>query len=73
MSHPCANSPGPNTFFNPDSLNKMEATLSMVSAYLDKATAAEWWKTWIADAKKNTTIQIPGDLEGKNSMYMWCL
>ena len=55
-------------FFDPDSLKKMETTLRKVSAYLDKANAAEWWKTWMADAKKNTTIQIPGDLEGKNSM-----
>lgn len=51
-------------YFDPENLKKLESTLRKVSAYLDRAGAADWWKSWIVDAKNYTNPLEPVTMEG---------
>ena len=36
--------------FDADDLKKLESMLQKINAYLDKAGASKWWKTWLEKA-----------------------
>ena len=58
--------------FDLDVLKKLEATLTNISAYLDKAGVGEWWKDWMMDASTQTSPQSPEPLRGMY-IYMYIL
>ena len=51
-------------YFDPENLKKIESTLRKVSAYMDKAGAAEWWVSWLADAMNYVKPLEPQTMEG---------
>ena len=50
--------------FDSENLKKLESTLKKVSAYMDKAGAAEWWVSWLEDAKNYVKPLEPQTMEG---------
>lgn len=51
-------------FFDEDGLSKLAATIKKIEAYLDKADAASWWRTWLEHAKQQTTHVQAQQLRG---------
>lgn len=51
-------------FYDADILNKVEATLKKISAYLDKAGAALWWISWLEEARNYVEEQEPWPMTG---------
>ena len=60
-------------FFDEDGLSKLAATVKKIEAYLDKAHAASWWRTWLEHASQQTTHVQAKPLRGMCCIVLNCL
>lgn len=51
-------------YFDPENFKKLETTLRKVSVYLDKASVAGWWKSWLEESRKHMEPLQPQVMEG---------
>ena len=54
--------------YDPQDLKKLESTVQKTSAYLEKAGASTWWKSWLQDAWTHAEPSTSQLLEGNNIM-----
>ena len=52
-------------YFDPDVLNKLDTTIKKAAAYLERASVASWWKSWLMHARHHTTPSETQNIEGK--------
>ena len=56
-----------NPHFDADDLKKLEATLTKIGAYLNKAGTSQWWASWLVEAKKYIQPMEPQTTDGETA------
>lgn len=54
-------------FYESENLDKLDTTLGKISAYLEKADANQWWRSWLSNARSLCEAE-PAPTEGNHSL-----